>query len=426
MALLMAIFSISRIVTNTVGITQTQDLGYDLHPYWFSGHFIRQGVNPYFAFLNDLEPALPIVYLDGSIVESAPVAQPEMGLTPANTAPMLLLLSVFSWFSWPVARTVWLFTNLVLMLGLPWLTMRFLPGRNHWPLSAQWLLALIFYGWLGSRAAVTSGQTTLLVLTLSMAALLLPRRHWLIAGLLLGLGLSKYSLVLPFLLLLLYQRRIRLILVAISVQFIGTLVVSMLQGATFVQTVQAYTSILQLHLSQPGIHLSSFLAGQDFMVIWAFLLVTVLAWGSLGLWLWRADAKFSGRLTFQPPARLHFLAILSIWTLLVTYHRVYDNTIIIFFWVLTFDMFYRPEQRPLGTQEKLFLLFSLIGSSFLMYLPGYGIQILFPNIATVGWVQVTNTFHTLTLLLALGISLWLLFKNYPKLPRTESLLTDKS
>jgi hypothetical protein len=173
----MAIFSISRIVTNTVGITQTEDVGYDLHPYWYSGHFIRQGVNPYFAFLNGLEPALPIAYMDGSIVESPPVAQPELGLTPANTAPMLLLLSVLSWLSWPVAKTVWLFTNLVLMLALPWLTMCFLPDRHQWPLSARWLLALLFYGWLGSRAAVTSGQTTLLVLTLSMGALLLPRRH---------------------------------------------------------------------------------------------------------------------------------------------------------------------------------------------------------------------------------------------------------
>jgi hypothetical protein len=77
-------------------------------------------------------------------------------------------------------------------------------------------------------------------------------------------------------------------------------------------------------------------------------------------------------------------------------------------------MFYRPEQRSLGIQEKLFLLFSLIGSSFLLYLPGYGIRIILPNIATVSWVQVTDSFHTLTLLMALGISLWLLFKNYPK------------
>jgi hypothetical protein len=352
--------------------------------------------------------------MDGSIVESPPVAQPELGLTPANTAPMLLLLSVLSWLSWPVAKTVWLFTNLVLMLGLPWLTMYFLPDRHQWPLSARWLLALLFYGWLGSRAAVTSGQTTLLVLTLCMGALLLPRRHWLTAGLILGLGLSKYSLALPFLLLLLYQRQIRLILVAISVQFTGTVAISMLQGATFLETVQAYISILQLHLSQPGIHLRSFLAGQDFIIIWGLLLVTVLTWGSIMLWLWRADAKFSGRLTLQPLARLHFLAILSIWTLLASYHRVYDNTIIILFWALIFDMFYRPEQYSLSIQEKLFLLFSLIGSSFLLYLPGYGIRSILPNIATVSWVQVTDSFHTLTLLMALGISLWLLFKNYPK------------
>jgi hypothetical protein len=410
----MAIFSISRIVTNTVGITQTEDVGYDLHPYWYSGHFIRQGVNPYFAFLNGLEPALPIAYMDGSIVESPPVAQPELGLTPANTAPMLLLLSVLSWLSWPVAKTVWLFTNLVLMLALPWLTMCFLPDRHQWPLSARWLLALLFYGWLGSRAAVTSGQTTLLVLTLSMGALLLPRRHWLIAGLILGLGLSKYSLALPFLLFLLYQRQIRLILVALSVQLTGTLAISMLQGATFLETIEAYITILQLHLSQPGIHLSSFLAGYDFIIIISLLLLTGLTWGSIGLWLWRADAKFNGRLTFQPSARLHLLAILLIWILLVSYHRVYDNTIIILFWVLIFDMFYRPEQRSLGIQEKLFLLFSLIGSSFLLYLPGYGIRIILPNIATVSWVQVTDSFHTLTLLMALGISLWLLFKNYPK------------
>ncbi|NKQ36716.1 MAG: hypothetical protein HF973_14020 [Chloroflexi bacterium] len=80
----------------------------DFHSYWFSGHFLRQGTDPYQAFFDRRVPSVPVHYVDGLTTEQAPVAQPGLAITPANTAPITLLLSLFSWLSWPSAKLLWL------------------------------------------------------------------------------------------------------------------------------------------------------------------------------------------------------------------------------------------------------------------------------------------------------------------------------
>src|SRR5215470_16620998 len=96
--------------------------GGDFHAYWYYGHFVRRGVSPYHAFFTDPTAiAGPVRYLDGVTVQHL---TPQLSMMPANTAPMLLLLSVFSWLSWPLAKALWLGCNLLVAAAVPWLAIR--------------------------------------------------------------------------------------------------------------------------------------------------------------------------------------------------------------------------------------------------------------------------------------------------------------
>lgn len=61
---------------------------------------------------------LPIRYLDGHEVEKYPVAQ-VLIVFPSATAPLTTFMGLFSWLSWLVARTIWLWINIVLALLIP-------------------------------------------------------------------------------------------------------------------------------------------------------------------------------------------------------------------------------------------------------------------------------------------------------------------
>ena len=70
---ILAILSIGRIISNTI----SEEGGIDFHAHWYSGHFLRQGEDPYTAYITKQELSTPIVYLDGKENLDAPIAQPK-------------------------------------------------------------------------------------------------------------------------------------------------------------------------------------------------------------------------------------------------------------------------------------------------------------------------------------------------------------
>src|SRR6185503_5078660 len=70
----------------------------DFHQFWYAGHFILQGRDPYAAYFAGEQPKLPIKYLDGVVADHYPVAQGDLTIIPSNTPMMLLLLAPFSLF----------------------------------------------------------------------------------------------------------------------------------------------------------------------------------------------------------------------------------------------------------------------------------------------------------------------------------------
>ena len=43
----------------------------DFHAYWYAGHFLIEGRDPYQAYINNEQPSLPVRYWDGVVTRSS-------------------------------------------------------------------------------------------------------------------------------------------------------------------------------------------------------------------------------------------------------------------------------------------------------------------------------------------------------------------
>jgi len=290
----------------------------DFHQFWYAGQFILRGQDPYQAFFAGV---------------SLPMRQPGLEITPSNSPLLLLVLSLLSFLAWPVAKIVWLLLNLPLACLSFWLVVDKFPFPNT-PLDrqAKILLFLLFFDLSPTRIAIENGQTTLLAFVLMLAAILLTKRSWLLAGLLLGLALSKYSVSLPVALFFLYHRNFRILVTAALFQFVGFLGLSILSGNSIVMLFAEYFRLFISLLDQPGIHLATLIPGTRFDAIIPVIMTLVLA---LFLYFWMVKGKAYEHVD----ARIfdfHLLTIFTLWTLVVAYHRLYDAILLLLLIVLVF------------------------------------------------------------------------------------------
>ena len=130
----------------------------------------------------------------------------RQGPLPFNHPPFeALLFAPFSRVSYRVAFALWDLANLAMLAALPLLLRPHLPGLKSysWPF---WMLAMLAF--FPIFLAMLQGQDAILLLflyTLSFVCLRKNRDAW--AGCCLALGLFKFHLVVPFVLLLLAQGR---------------------------------------------------------------------------------------------------------------------------------------------------------------------------------------------------------------------------
>ncbi len=194
--------------------------GLDFHGYWYAGHFVRQGINSFAAILNSPEPnywdpripdsgnpqllkgaeaslKLPIYYLDGHVARSHPIAQ-SLIVVPALTAPLNLVLGLFSWFSWPVARVIWIMLNIFFAASMPWMALRLVDNANLLSLVDKLIFAFTFYNFYGLRQSIVVGQQSLVSLFLLLLSLLY-RDKSMLSGIFLGLVFQSILWDCPFL-----------------------------------------------------------------------------------------------------------------------------------------------------------------------------------------------------------------------------------
>jgi hypothetical protein len=380
----------------------------DYHQFWYAGQFIIQERDPYEAFFAGEKPDLPIHYADGVTVSQYPVAQADLEITPSNTPAMLLALTPFSFFSWWTAKWAFLILNILLMVATGWLAIRHVPfGGVKLPRIQELLIFLIYFDFSATRIAIENGQTTLLVFLLMMIALIFSKRAWYIAGLALGLALSKYSLSLPIFLFFLYQRNFKALVLAVTVQLAGIAGMAALSGGTPVTIVKENIMLFFRLFDQPGVHLSrwfEFISDNHFMTLIPSLLMTALIFIPMFLWLQRAPR---GTVEQEEIRDFHVLTILFIWTLLVAYHRMYDTLILIFFVILIFKGLARPGIWELSNRGRNALLaFMAVFIPLILILPARIVDLLLPFY----YGRVGDFITTILLVAMLAISMILLWR----------------
>lgn len=385
--------------------------GVDFHSYWYSGLHVRQKTDPYAAYLARKKPQTPIhFYLTGgSEIETD--GNRNLARTPANTAPMVLLLSSFSWLPWQLAKTVWFLINLILVGLLPLLVIRYLTPLPRMPWTAVLLTCLIFYALKGTRAALGTGQTTILVLTLMVLALAIWKNSWIAAGLLLGLALSKYSIALPIFLFFLYKRQFKLLALSLVVQLAGVFIISGFSGNNPISIIQSYYQIMIAHVGHPGIHLAELFPHGSTLRIIGPILLTLIVLGLLARYYFRGR---SVSIAFVPDKfiDLHVLSIFSLWTLLVAYHRPYDGILIIFFLVMVMYGLGKPNWWQLTPNLRVGLIIYLMVAMAMLIVPYEQIGSIFPGNTIQYLLTVIGKGVILTLVSMLGVTFWLWQRTY--------------
>lgn len=137
-----------------------------------------------------------------------------------------LLFVPFAAFSYPYAFLLWGLTNLVLLVLIVYL-LRFTGYRLGTGTYVVWIAICLFF----ALATLALGQDTLLLaLVFLLAFLALKRRRDFAAGLVLGLGLFRFEILLPFVFVFFLRRRWKLLAGFAAVGAVELLVSAALVG----------------------------------------------------------------------------------------------------------------------------------------------------------------------------------------------------
>ncbi len=196
----------------------------DFRSFYTAGYMVRSG---HAQQLYDYDSQL---YFQNKRVSPGDIALPFIHL-----AYEALLFAPFAVLKYRAAYLAFLSLNLGL-LGICFWLLR--PGMENLAKVYRWLPAAMFLGFLPVAAALIQGQDSIMLLALlAAAAVSLDRGRELTAGVLVGLGLFKFQIVIPIALLFLAWRRWRFsagfALSATAVGAVSLWVVGLAQAAVY-------------------------------------------------------------------------------------------------------------------------------------------------------------------------------------------------
>lgn len=382
---------------------------WDFYPFWRASQFIWQGTNPYEAMNRGDEPQ-PGSFIDRNEPVDIPSNVSSITLAP-NLPPVLLYVLPFGLFSWESAKILWLISNAVLLViasfGLVNLSLLKLLRIDK---IDKILIILFFANTLTLKLALEAGQTVVLVFCCSVGALFFAQKSNLLAGFLLGIALSKYTVALPVALLFLFTLRFRALLIAVFTQGIGFVFLAVISNSPIIEVVWSYIDLIRNLFStriadiQLGfaVNLSNlFLPGSVYGGLSVILLSLVVLVSSIWV-LWPKRLHLINQVVIE----FHVLTILCLWSLLVVYHGDYDVLLYIFFFVLLLVGWNYPSLWSLSrwqswllagvTATLAFTATSIYTRSFYFFFPDA------PDI--------TPRTMTISILVMLGISLWLTYR----------------
>ena len=209
-----------------------------------------------------------------------------------------------------------------MVLAIPWLVIQLLPTKL--PMRPQILIALLFYGMSGISIAIRAGQPTILVFSLMLLALLLVNRGGkFLPGVLLGLALSKFWLVFPLSLYLVYKRSWTVLAVSLGVHILGFMGLALLVKSPMGLMISNYKAIGYLHAGGSYINLihvaGHFPHTPNGLMVTA-IIVSLPVFGVLGWLVLRYRVKVPSPEQWDYP----LFVVLNLWGLLISVHNQYD------------------------------------------------------------------------------------------------------
>lgn len=389
----------------------------DFHAFWYAGHFILQGQDPYEAYFTGKQLELPIRYLDGVVIDRYPVAQEQLSPTPANTPLMLLIISLLSHFSWNIAKWWFCALNLSFMLITAWIALRKIPFAGILlERFDELLLLLVYFDFTATRIAIENGQTTLLVFMMMLLAILLAKRSWALAGLALGIALSKYSLALAVFVFFLYKRHFKILFVAVAVQLFGILALAAIGGNSPMTVVQENLRMFSEILRLTGIHLAQLtkqFTRDPILRQIPVVIMTILVFGLIFVWVRKHKITTT---TETSVLDFHVMTICFIWMLLVGYHRQYDTLVLLLFIVLIFKGLAYPNIWNLSRNARLLLLAWMTLILPILVLPARLVETVLPGY----YGTISDSTITIFLLTMLAVCMFLT-RRFLQIAETETI-----
>lgn len=395
---LYAAVSIAASVINSLDSTG----GTDLFTYWRINHFTRQADDPYEEFLKNSDIQVPVRYIDGHVATTLPIVDTDaVQALPANSPVMLFLLLPLSFLSWTTAKIVWMLLSIALVLATPWLVFRILASGLS-PILLT-MMALVFYGMPGTRAAIVTGQTSALTIFLIFLAFWLARnnRKWL-GGFALGIALSKFSVAIPLFLFLIYKRNWTALVIGMILQSVAFIGFALLRRGSPLEVFRDFITIAAGHSSNTGIHLTGFLNPTTTISIvigTAFSIAVFIP-------LWSQLSNSNVKTPFVELRDYAVFGVLCLWSLLVAYHRGYDIGLALVALSIFLYAASRPFMWGISTRQMQWILPLFLGSLLWMSIPVRFIK----DIIGGWWEPFITGAVTLDLLILLIVSLWLLRK----------------
>lgn len=259
----------------------------------------------------------------------------------ANQFPSLLMLLLPYTLLPPLAaRYAWLASNLLFTVGIIWLLKKtFLKQMKR---DTFTLLMLLMLAGTPYRNQLGVGQHTLFSFFFFLLAVYFSERKKGEIPMIVSLVLCyfKYTLTVPLALYFIYKRRYKELAASVLVHIGLTFVAALWLDATFFDMLLEPLQVSSALASEGGLDFGALFSGSGFSFVLAgivmlllFCMMLLLPQGSDGL----------------------TIGLLTLWSLIVTYHRTYDFFVL----VLVAALFYEKEQAEFIKVAYVAVLFAV-------------------------------------------------------------------
>ncbi len=297
--------------------------GVDFYQFWYGGQFLWQGQEPYSAVMRGEKPR--VTAINASSATATPqIGEPlpmkwDISYIPGS-APLFLLLAPLSLIPWVSASILWGAINTLLGFIYVWILLH-LNGESLTSLRGVALLA-VFLCLLATRQVLELGQTSLIIVTLMFAALLVIEQSPVVSGIFLGIALSKFTLAFPMIVYFLYRQQYKALLICVATQIGGLLAIVLFTHSNLFLVAQTnlimgWNIVTTQQTAGFATHL--FALGWGMVAYIVAIIMTLMA--VIGIIVWFRSRPM---LRMDDLSGQTLISIASFWGLLLIYHAWHD------------------------------------------------------------------------------------------------------